>query len=614
MARTRTFLFVIALLALTAVPVSASDPDQQLSKGGEGRDHLQPHVASGRAGVALSQNFEVVGHTNLGGGVPNGDVFVYDHGGSVGTFAYVGTWSAQCTGQGAKIIDVNEPSAPRWVGYVGARKDSSNEDAVVVRIGDLDVLGIGVQACGPRGSAGLALFDVTDPRNPIELSFLPTVSGGVHELDMVVRDDGMALALLAVPFAEFTFDEDGNLTPRGEFQIADISDPENPELVGEWRLYEQGLTMHDESHEITSIFQGEGLFPIMFGHSARAADGGYTAYVSHWDAGVVKVDITDPSAPVTIGHTVYPVASDGDAHSMTPYDVGGSRFILQNDEDFDPFHTTAVATSSATGSREFVAIQEFWAPTLLADTGPISGTVHDAGDGCDAGDYAGAAGDIVLADGVDPFYSPAPCAIGDQAVLAADAGATAFVSNLLSIDDAYGYGPDTGADLSVLSGMPVLQISDIDGLAAEIRAAGGAVTLSFEPSAPGWGFLRVFQEGPSENWEEVSRFEGPAVNADGSPFFPPGAWSIHNTEVLGDRAYSAWYSAGIIALDVSDPTTPELVGQFVPKASKRSANFLGPGPTLVWGVAIDPETGLIYASDMRSGLWIVRPTGDAAAA
>jgi hypothetical protein len=33
----------------------------------------------------------------------------------------------------------------------------------------------------------------------------------------------------------------------------------------------------------------------------------------------------------------------------------------------------------------------------------------------------------------------------------------------------------------------------------------------------------------------------------------------------------------------------------------------------VWGVAINPETGTIYASDMRTGLWIVQPTGSAAA-
>jgi len=613
MSRARVFLFVVCIVAVTAAPVNASDPLDGSSKGGAGRALLEPRIASASASPQVTDDFEVVGHTNLGGGVPNGDVALYDHGGSVGKFAYVGTWSAQCTGQGAKVIDVNDATRPRWVGYVGAQQDSSNEDLDIVRIGGRDVLGIGVQTCGPRGRAGLALFDVTDPRHPVALSFFDTVSGGVHELDLVVRSDGRALALLAVPFAEFTFDEEGNQTPRGEFVIVDITDPRNPELAAEWRLYEQGLTMHDDSHGITSPFQGEGLFPIMFGHSARAADDGLTAYVSHWDAGVVKVDISDPESPVTIGHTVYPVGSDGEAHSMAPYDPGAGRFILQNDEDFEPFHTIAVATSSATGEREFNAIQEFWAPTLLADVGPTSGTVHDAGDGCDASDYAGAAGKIALADSVDPFYNPAPCAIGDQVLLAAEAGAAVLVSNLLSIDDAYAYGPDTEADLSVAAGMPVLQISDIDGLAGEIRATAVPVTMTLDPSTPAWGFLRVFQETASENWEEVGRFEGPAVNPDGSLDFPPGFWSIHNTEVLGDRAYSSWYSAGIIALDISDPTSPAMAGQFVPSSSSRNANALGPGRALVWGVAIDPETGLVYASDMRTGLWIVRPTGDAAA-
>jgi len=521
MSRARIVLFVVSIVAIAAAPANASDPFDGSSKGGAGRALLEPKVPSGPASAEVTDNFEVVGHTNLGGGVPNGDVALYDHGGSVGKFAYVGTWSAQCTGQGAKVIDVSDPSKPQWVGFVGAQKDSSNEDVDVVRIGGRDVLGIGQQICGRRGRGGLALFDVTDPRHPAALSFFGTVSGGVHELDLVVRPDGRALALLAVPFAEFTFDEEGNPTPRGEFWIVDITDPRNPKAVAEWRLYEQGLTIHDASHEITSPFQGNGLFPIMFGHSARAADDGLTAYVSHWDAGVVKVDISDPQSPVTIGHTVYPVGADGDAHSMTPYETDAGRFILQNDEDFEPFHSTAVVTSSATDAREFNSIQEFWAPTLLADVGPTSGTVHDAGDGCDASDYVGAAGKIALADSVDPFYNPAPCAIGDQLVLAAEAGATVFVSNLLSIDDAYAYGPDTDADLSVAQGMPVMQISDIDGLAGEIRAAPGPVTMTLDPSTPGWGFLRVFRETPGENWEEVGRFEGPAVTRTGAQISRP---------------------------------------------------------------------------------------------
>lgn len=602
-------MILVACLAIGGAPVAASDPELHGGKGG-GRDHLDPVVASGPPSQLVLNNFELIGHANLGGGVPNGDVFLYDHPGA-GKHAYVGTWSAQCTGQGVKVVNVSDPTKPRWVGYVGARKGSSLEDLVVVTIGDRDVLGIGVQQCGRGGVNGLALYDVTDPARPSELAFLPT-AGGVHELDLALRPDGTTIALLAIPFAEFNFDPIAEEPdPRGEFQVADISDPEDPEIVMEWRLFDQGLTMHEESHQITSPFQGNGLFPVMFAHSVRAADTGTTAYVSYWDAGVVKVNIADLANPVTVGHTVFNAQADGDAHSMTPYVAGGTRYILQNDEDFDPGHSTATVTSPLTGSTEFAGIQEPWAPTLLADLGPVTGTVFDAQDGCQAEDYADAeAGMIVLADSVDPFYGEAPCPIGAQLLMAAEVGAAAFVSNLLSIDDAWGFGPDLDAPLDAASGVPAVQISDIDGLADAIRASTEPVSITLTPNVPAWGYLRVFAEGAGENWEQVGEYTGPAVN--GTASFPLGSWSIHNTEVLGDRAYSSWYSAGILALDMSDPTNPHLVGQFVPQSSRRHANSLGTGPAEVWGVAVDPDTGYVYASDMRTGLWIVMPTGDAA--
>lgn len=104
----------------------------------------------------------------------------------------------------------------------------------------------------------------------------------------------------------------------------------------------------------------------------------------------------------------------------------------------------------------------------------------------------------------------------------------------------------------------------------------------------------------------------PPHRAFGEHPTPPGSWSVHNTEVHGDCAYSAWYSNGIIAMDLTNPAQPTLVGQFVPVTSKRHANSLGTGTAEMWGVAIDPETGIVYASDMRTGLWIIQPTGPAA--
>lgn len=83
-------------------------------------------------------------------------------------------------------------------------------------------------------------------------------------------------------------------------------------------------------------------------------------------------------------------------------------------------------------------------PTMLSDReAPLAGQVFDAGDGCQAGDFAGAAGKIALVDVVDPFYIgiidgwSQPCTIGSQTLRAIRAGATAMLSNLVSPDDAW---------------------------------------------------------------------------------------------------------------------------------------------------------------------------------
>jgi hypothetical protein len=588
--------------------------------------HESKKFAAGAASQLVADNFDVLGHVNLGGGSPNGDVFFFDHGGDIGKYAYVGTWSSPCSGHGIKIVDVNDPTQPKVVALAGGRTGISNEDVVVREIGDIDVLGIGVQVCKPQGgSGGLQLFDVTDPTDPQALSFFPVPSGGVHELDMVTRADGTTLALLAVPFTEFDntyFGADSG----GEFRIVDITDPTDPVELSDWGVIaDSALRNFGGGQEVTSSFQGLGYFAAHFAHSVRAADGGMTAYVSYWDSGVLKFDISDPSNPVLLARTQYGVRDDGDGHSMTPYDVGGTRYILQNDEDFDSLSPTVVM-SSATGGTEFSGIEEPWAPTLLSELGTVGATIHDANDGCEASDFTGAGGRIALVDTVDPFYVgiipgwTRPCTIGSQVVRAAEADADGVLFNLISPDDAYPYFEGSAKAAQQAAGaMAIVQVSDIDGLATAIRASAGPVTVTLDPSEPTWGFLRVFSEASSSDvngdgtpeFTQVGSFDD-LGHTSGELFTPPGSWSIHNTEVNGDHAYSSWYSHGIVALDLVNPASPTLVGQFVPPTSDRFAGSLGHGPAEVWGVAIDPETGIVYASDMRTGLWIVEPTGPAA--
>jgi hypothetical protein len=584
-----------------------------------------------RAAEAQADNFRVLGHARLGGPTPHGDVFFYDHGGEVGEYAYVGTWSVPCSGVGVKIVDVNDPTAPSVSARTATTKGVSHEDVVVQRIGDRDVLGIGIQECGRGGKNGLKLVDVTNPFEPRTLAFLKT-PGGVHELDIVERPDGQVLALLATPFVEFAntyFDEDNG----GEVRIVDISDPETPVELSNWgAIADSSIEIFGGNDEFTSSFQGLGYFSAHYAHSVRSADNGDTAYVSYWDGGVVKLDVSDPADPRIVGRTTFDASDDGDAHSMYPLDVGNKRYIFQNDEDFDPLAPTIV-TSSATGKTRYSGIEFAWTPTLLSKgAGVLTGSVHDALNGCKAARYKGARGKVALVNTVDPFYEDilegwtVPCSVAKQIVLAARAGAKALLFNFISRDDAFDYGPPRRRSLrraidKHAKGMPVVEVSDIDEAAERIREAlkNGRVKLTLRAGVPSWGYLRVYDEDTAADlngdgvveYKQVGRFTD-LPHVRGERRTPPGSWSIHNTEVNGKRAYSSWYSHGVVALDVRNPEQPSLSGQFVPAPSGRFPDTFGPAGAEVWGVAIDPDTGIVYASDMRSGLWIVRPVGPAA--
>jgi hypothetical protein len=527
-----------------------------------------------------------------------------------------------------KIVRVTRPRRAKLVAVAGTRAGVSNEDVVVKRIGGRTVLGVGVQDCSGSGRAGLALFDVTRPANPKELSFLPMPAGGVHELDMVVRRDGRALALLAVPFVEF-LNTYTNQDRGGEFRIVDISDPRNPVEVADWGIIaDSSLPLFGGVGEVSESFQGLGYYATHYDHSARAADRGMTAYVSYWDGGVLKFDISDPSAPQLLGRTIYDLDADGDAHSVAIRDVGGERYIFQNDEDTEAL-APVVTTSTETGAERFAGIDEPWAPTQLVEAGEVTGEVFDAGDGCQAPDFQGASGKVALADVTDPNYFfvipgwNVPCTIGRIVLNAAQADAGALLLNLISPGDAAPFGP-SGTTLQQIrteaQGMPIVQVSDIDGLADALRSAPGNATpsVTMTPQEPSWGFIRVFKESETDtdsdgvfDFQQVGQFSSLA-HVTGEYPSPTGSWEVHNTEVAGRRAYSSWYAHGVVALDISDPAKPVRLGRFARPSGARSGVFGEARFPQVWGVAIDRARGLVYASDMRSGLWILKPTGPAA--
>jgi hypothetical protein len=569
---------------------------------------VSPRVVQS-SGAVQARGLKVLGHLDLGEEVRFGDVFFFDHGPHAGPFAYLGTspnfeLDRPC-GQGVKIVDVSRPARPRLVATAaGMGPDVDYEDVSVAHIGTRDVLAVGIQSCTGEGRHGLALYDVTDPTAPRKLSFLSTPPIGIHELDLVVRPDGRALVLATVPHSE----REGT---GGDVRIIEVTHPKHPVELADWGiLRDSSLPVVGGDFEITDQDAGIGAYASNLAHGVRAADGGMTLYVSHWDAGVIKLDISDPAHPRLLGRTTFDITEDGDAHSAALYDANGARYILQNNEEISPL-SPPVITSSATGARQLPGLENHFMPTPLSSIGVTTGEAFDANDACERSDFHGADGKIALFD----TGQGVRCDLGGQVVRAIRSSAQGFLINFLgtSRPTFFRLFPDPESE-SIISregtDIPSAMFSEIDGGAAAMRAqlATGPVTVTMTPTEPSLGFLEVFSEanpasrGGVLEYRQVGEFSA-LPHVVGDPKFRRGWFTIHNTETMGQRAYSSWYAHGIVALDISDPTSPALVGKFTPRVD---------GPAEMWGVALDGERTLVFGSDIRSGLWILRPTRAAA--
>ncbi len=75
----------------------------------------------------------------------------------------------------------------------------------------------------------------------------------------------------------------------------------------------------------------------------------------------------------------------------------------------------------------------------------------------------------------------------------------------------------------------------------------------------------------------------------------------HNGFVRGNRYYMSNYERGITVLDITDPATPVEVGNFDTFPSSDNTTFNG-----AWGVYPYLPSGIILASDINTGLYVLR--------
>ena len=353
-------------------------------------------MAAGGQKAGSAWNMAVVGQHDLGGRGFNADVWVHD------SVAYVGQWGFidWATGNdrfcptgpdsGVAVIDVHNPATPTGIATLRNPTGTSAEDVAVYTapfgpMAGRDIAAVGIQVCGGSRydenlQRGLQLFDVTIPASPVELALLDSgcCTRGVHEFEVQHRPDlglGRTFAYASVPTSRYPDD----LSPsgvrdelgRGDFRLFDITDPANPFEVSDWGVQDAGGPWSE----------GQGCdADANYGHSAEPTADGKAVFVSYWDSGFIKLDLTDPANPVMVGRTVYPPEADGDAHSSQYDEARGLLFTA--DEDFGK--ACGPATEPGFGYMRVYDYSNPAAPVQIGEyrTPNSSGTADRAG-----GDY-----------------------------------------------------------------------------------------------------------------------------------------------------------------------------------------------------------------------------------
>jgi hypothetical protein len=125
----------------------------------------------------------------------------------------------------------------------------------------------------------------------------------------------------------------------------------------------------------------------------------------------------------------------------------------------------------------------------------------------------------------------------------------------------------------------------------------------------GWGSLRIFDLSGAVPQQVGSFATANALPGPDGEVALDGFYTAHDVAVAGDLAVVSWYSDGVRLLDLTDLAHPVEVGSFVPPPAVDPYGYWdAPDGTraipVVWGVQLVGD--LVYASDINSGLWIVR--------
>ena len=628
--RRRLWLLITTLLALSlstaGVVLAHPMADDGVIDSGEevhGDLHHQHGATDGHL-PASSKNVKLVGKMNVNQTEVDGiaDVGVF------GNYAYLAAFSGQdCQKGGVYVFDIANPAAPKQINFIRTGNNSYVGEGVQVIHIDTpayngDVLIHNNEICGTAGPGtvgGASLVDVTNPKTEQFLSqgfgdFEPVGDNGAgvaHQVHSAFAWDvgNKAYAVLV--------DDD----EAADVDIFDITNPRNPQKIREYDLAKEfPQILQNAPSNLTEVFFHDVI--------VKEIGGRQVMLLSYWDAGYVKLDVTDPANATYIGDTDFtnpdPELLESTGVSEKPEGNGheaeftlDNRYVIAADEDFNPNGTEGTTDDNTT--TPFPVVQGSDTPQLQGGES-LTGTTVFVGRACP--------GDAAL--------PAAPATAGNQ-IAVVTRGVCDFTDKVANVEAAGGYegivvANRVGSDGCGLFGMAVAgstpsfsvdrktgfgffdkealyneaacRAGDPDSLAGSLIPGvnlgdtGDVVTI--RAFFDGWGYVHLFQNSGGK-MSELDTYAIPEAH-DPAHASGSGDLSVHEaatSQVRRDLVYFSYYAGGFRVVKIQGGKLTE-VGHFIDQGGN---NF--------WGVQVFQRNGKEYvaASDMDYGLYIFEYTG-----
>ena len=131
-----------------------------------------------------------------------------------------------------------------------------------------------------------------------------------------------------------------------------------------------------------------------------------------------------------------------------------------------------------------------------------------------------------------------------------------------------------------------------------------------------WGWARTIDISDPAKPKVVAEYKLPYNEQDFCTTDPPrpsSSYSAHNPTLTENLAFTTWHAGGLQVVDLSNPAKPSQAAAFVPEpelyaAFEDPALTAGQDKVAAWSFPIIVD-GLIYFTDIRNGLYIVKYKG-----